>query len=52
MLNPKFFRKFAPFITGAFILYTILLIVPILLSFAYSFLYRLFALLPPCIFDN
>ncbi len=37
MLNPRFFRKFAPFITGAFILYTILLIIPILLSFAYSF---------------
>ena len=37
MLNHRFFRKFAPFITGAFILYTILLIIPILLSFAYSF---------------
>lgn len=36
MLNPRFFKKFASFITGAFILYTALLIVPIILSFAYS----------------
>ena len=37
MLNPRFFKKFAPFIIGAFLLYTALLIVPIILSFAYSF---------------
>lgn len=37
MLNPRFFKKFAPFIIGAFIMYTILLILPIFLSFAYSF---------------
>lgn len=37
MLNSRFFKKFAPFMAGAFILYTALLIVPIILSFAYSF---------------
>lgn len=37
MLNPRFFKKYIYFLIGAFILYTILLIVPIILSFAYSF---------------
>lgn len=37
MINPRFFKKFAYFISGAFILYTVILIIPIILSFAYSF---------------
>lgn len=37
MLNPRFFKKYIPFVLGAFVLYTALLIVPIILSFAYSF---------------
>ena len=37
MLNPRFFKKFTYFIIGAFLLYTVILIVPIVLSFAYSF---------------
>ena len=37
MLNPRYFKKFAYFIAGAFILYTLFLIVPVILSFAYSF---------------
>lgn len=37
MLNSKLFKKFSIFIVGAFLLYTIILIVPIILSFAYSF---------------
>lgn len=37
MLNPKLFKKFTFFIFGAFLLYTIILIIPIILSFAYSF---------------
>lgn len=37
MLNPRFFRKFICFIIGAFALYTAILIVPVVLSFAYSF---------------
>ena len=34
MLNPRFFKKFTYFIIGAFLLYTVILIVPIVLSFA------------------
>lgn len=37
MINPRFFKKFAYFISGAFLLYTLILIIPIILSFAYSF---------------
>ena len=37
MLNPRFFKKFTYFIIGAFLLYTVILIVPIVLSVAYSF---------------
>lgn len=37
MLNPRFFKKLTFFIIGAFLLYTVILIVPIVLSFAYSF---------------
>lgn len=37
MINPRFFKKFAYFISGAFILYTVILMIPIILSFAYSF---------------
>ena len=37
MLNPKFFKKFSYFIVGAFLLYTAILIIPVILSFAYSF---------------
>lgn len=37
MLNSKLFKKFIYFIIGAFLLYTTILIIPIILSFAYSF---------------
>ncbi len=37
MLNPRFFKRYLYFILGAFVLYTVLLIIPIILSFAYSF---------------
>lgn len=37
MFRQKYFKKYIPFIAGAFILYTTILIVPIILSFAYSF---------------
>jgi raffinose/stachyose/melibiose transport system permease protein len=37
MLNPRFFKKYIYFIIGAFMIYTAILIIPIALSFAYSF---------------
>jgi len=36
VLNQRFFKKYIPFVIGAFIIYTALLIIPIILSFAYS----------------
>lgn len=36
MFNPRYFKNYAGFIIGAFVLYTGILVLPIILSFAYS----------------